>query len=1147
MFSPRTPAKSKSASLSLPHSRSSLNRSRNVTPRRGLRNQSALASQSFHGPQLIEETPQHRIETVGLPLPVLITEALTSSDRSTTEITACIDPSGWAWLVGGRKLFVWRYKDAGKSRSGGACKELTLPPSDLAHSAERVCLIPSRSEGQPAACVAVSPEGVVRYWPNIAFEASTAEISAELQGEECARVINFQPYGCLLATTTSSLLLLEPVVGQASIQCKALKSSQGIFSGISRRMSSFIFGASVIETNGAPLQAIVAAPEDEYDDDEEGEDRRSFYVLSGNHLNKWQVPTIGTEKLVYQMDAERVFRETLAKDVWQQDSVQLPQLNTWLLDLQLISDGIILLGAGVNSEVDNTLYYAVVYMETKNDAVPTAQDFVKLDHTQKYSEETEDQLLSYRLLLPTPKSNIVFIYSNSSILMLQDKSTLDKMDLRTSGDCLLGAGGADGLAVFFSNTHGIFSVSTPKPDSILDESNNQSISISRAELSTMALHMSRTVDLTESSDSKVVLKNAFIASIGGETEKAQSLVEELYNLSEGPTSSEAHGSKLDSIVAAVSRDLVDDFPNADPRWAESGLQNSSSSTVSVIIVQQLKDKQVAHDLFVTFLKNFGLWNQLGCVSSIHGNIMPTSLLLCENMEKLEAAIGLRELHTEYYKLIDFCITSVIKARQQPLPDTLLPQDLFYQEVSKVSEIMPVLVTREKELLAADQPSHAVVSLILAVDTILEAMLHLALQYRQVNTDKYAEDNRFIPEYIPWSATPDIRETITQQINISLQRGIPEAREIDVQGLIYQKIVGLADILMDGYASQLHSLDSKVETSTESSIHREKLEKEFEKRRHSLIISLLDNKQYDRAASLAEKYEDFEMLMRICDATDNQDRLQRYRIQYADKGFSKFLFNWYMKEGKRSHLLAQPVMQGDELSNFLDADNVKYLSWLHEIRQGNYTAAQRALADLATNERNFLSKKKTLLSLSKLAALASEDTDENLEDNIEVINEELDLVTHQELLPAHTIESVGMDPDNMRVLTPEELIELYVSEKNTDANELDVKKALDLLRYVDRDDDIDFAALKLHIWSRAILMDSWTDDPKDTDSLNSNKDKIFFRTVNLVNIDGDLDLYLPEFSALMASPELAELSKQPHFQYLMQGGYEQIRANLAQAD
>ena len=46
-----------------------------------------------------------------------------------------------------------------------------------------------------------------------------------------------------------------------------------------------------------PLQTILAAPEDEYDDDEEGEDRRSFYVLSGSQLNKWQVPAIGIEKV----------------------------------------------------------------------------------------------------------------------------------------------------------------------------------------------------------------------------------------------------------------------------------------------------------------------------------------------------------------------------------------------------------------------------------------------------------------------------------------------------------------------------------------------------------------------------------------------------------------------------------------------------------------------------------------------------------------------------------------------------------------------------------------------------------------------------------------------------------------------------------
>lgn len=66
-----------------------------------------------------------------------------------------------------------------------------LPPSDLAHNADRVCVIPDKMDQQSASCVAVSPEGIVRYWANIAYEGSSMEISAELRGEECACVINF--------------------------------------------------------------------------------------------------------------------------------------------------------------------------------------------------------------------------------------------------------------------------------------------------------------------------------------------------------------------------------------------------------------------------------------------------------------------------------------------------------------------------------------------------------------------------------------------------------------------------------------------------------------------------------------------------------------------------------------------------------------------------------------------------------------------------------------------------------------------------------------------------------------------------------------------------------------------------------------------
>ena len=96
--------------------------------------------------------------------------------------------------------FVCRCHLCNQYFQGIQCKELTLPPSDLAHSAARVCVLAASGEGQPTACVAVSPEGVVRYWPNIAYEASTSEISAELKGEECACVVHFQ-VGCTLSTS----------------------------------------------------------------------------------------------------------------------------------------------------------------------------------------------------------------------------------------------------------------------------------------------------------------------------------------------------------------------------------------------------------------------------------------------------------------------------------------------------------------------------------------------------------------------------------------------------------------------------------------------------------------------------------------------------------------------------------------------------------------------------------------------------------------------------------------------------------------------------------------------------------------------------------------------------------------------------------
>lgn len=48
------------------------------------------------------------------------------------------------------------------------------------------------------------------------------------------------------------------------------------------------------------------------------------------------------------------------------------------------------------------------------------------------------------------------------------------------------------------------------------------------------------------------------------------------------------------------------------------------------------------------------------------------------------------------------------------------------------------------------------------------------------------------------------------------------------------------------------------------------------------------KQYQQVAALAEKYCDFDILVQLCEQTDNQSRLQRYMTQFADQVSIKIL-------------------------------------------------------------------------------------------------------------------------------------------------------------------------------------------------------------------------------------------------------------------
>jgi len=341
-----------------------------------------------------------------------------------------------------------------------------------------------------------------------------------------------------------------------------------------------------------------------------------------------------------------------------------------------------------------------------------------------------------------------------------------------------------------------------------------------------------------------------------------------------------------------------------------------------------------------------------------------------------------------------------------------------------------------------------------------------------------------------------------------------------------------DLVLDGFTCQLASL-------TEGSEKHCAVSRVLARDRASLVGSLVDRKVYEEAASLAEKYQEFDMLVRICEETGNQARLESYMEQFSEQQFSKHVFAWFVKEGKQSRLLSLPKggQSSVELSSFLS--HHEDISWLHDIHTKSFGQAGETLKEIGLKEADLLSRKKTQLSLAKLAILASDVPDQELQSQLDVVEQDMSLVAAQEQLPSSVLGQFGFDRESMRVLSPREMIELYIGEENVEADHIDFKKALDLLSFAVMDSS-ERQNTWLHIWCRSVLRNSWTDIDVDN-PVESVKDTVFFRLVEFAFMQGaDLREYLPSVQGLLDCEELGDLRENQNFQYLIQSGYEHIQ-------
>lgn len=556
--------------------------------------------------------------------------------------------------------------------------------------------------------------------------------------------------------------------------------------------------------------------------------------------------------------------------------------------------------------------------------------------------------------------------------------------------------------------------------------------------------------------------------------------------------------ELDDIVVKLSADILDQMPTSDPRWAhlmaadeqvESNEEEDASAANlgCVIVGNQLDAKYAQHCHFIELLQSSGAFDSLSSSSS--SSLLPTKLVLCEHTEKLLAAQQLCRLYSKHRDLIDCALKKVIekrpylnelrRPRKRQKQSHLTNQDFFFREVTKIDDIFGALVLVE-ELALHNERKQEFLEVALMVSNIIASVFADVCTYRQSNGQFYqsvvvSEDC----DYVPWSSGKHIlgiREPILGHFNLLVQalRLDDESRPKVLDEalgstatfvMLGQRMCEVVDILLDTYACQLQHTNP---TNQKYNI----LKADFHSTRYKCLLALLKlggggggGAQHEKTASLAEKYEDFDILIKICEERNDLEQLNTYIQQYTNNGFSEHLFEWYLKEGKQGKLLTTGLPRNQKLTDFLSKHNG--LNWVHQMQLGQYREVGSILKNLAVMETANAQRKRTLLSIGKLAAIADGQKDLSyFDDNIELVNLQIKL-------PETVLQQAKLDKESLKVLGPEELILLltgFDDAENCFENFQTCLKICEVMRKHYGQED--FTRALVHVWREAFLKDEY---------------------------------------------------------------------------
>lgn len=152
-------------------------------------------------------------------------------------------------------------------------------------------------------------------------------------------------------------------------------------------------------------------------------------------LQKWKLITNESEQLIFVADLNRIVIEGFRTIVWENCSCNQTDIDTWLLDIHIEKDCLVILAAAVNLHLSPQMHYALIWLPTNTNTAPTIfQEFFVLKLTGLYQENNPVECLSYRFLIC---NEIIYVYNKNSIMVIKSQEETESLDFN-SQDFILG-------------------------------------------------------------------------------------------------------------------------------------------------------------------------------------------------------------------------------------------------------------------------------------------------------------------------------------------------------------------------------------------------------------------------------------------------------------------------------------------------------------------------------------------------------------------------------------------------------------------------------------------------------------------------------------------------------------------------------------